>query len=72
MNKREFLSTLAKAAVGFSILPSVLTYQRRWKKTEMLWIPNPIYVDAERQIMFIAHKDFAIFWQNYVYLQTID
>ncbi|MDE2096200.1 MAG: hypothetical protein KGL39_03070 [Patescibacteria group bacterium] len=31
MNRRNFLSVLAKAAAGFTILPSAVTYQRQWK-----------------------------------------
>ena len=31
MNRRSFFSTIAKAAAGFAILPSAVTYARHWK-----------------------------------------
>lgn len=38
MNRRSFLETLAKAAAGFTILPSATTYARTWKRSRHLWV----------------------------------
>lgn len=47
MNKREFFKTLGKAALGFAILPSAVTYARTWKPistSNPIVVPNPIIV----------------------------
>lgn len=38
MNRRSFISAIAQAAVAFTILPSALTYERKWRKNAGLWI----------------------------------
>lgn len=53
MNKRDFIATLAKAALGFAVLPSATTYARsRWKGMVYngIWRPNPDWVNAEYEI----------------------
>jgi hypothetical protein len=56
VNRRNFIQSALKAAAGFSILPSALTYARSWKPTaggvvvptfqqiywESRWIPMPV------------------------------
>ena len=46
MNRRAFFSAAAKAAFGFAILPSAVTYARQWKPLPSgivapRWIPMP-------------------------------
>lgn len=51
MRRRDFFKTLSLAAAGFSILPSAMTYQRRWALTrEKVWIPNPDYEEAPYEV----------------------
>jgi hypothetical protein len=39
MNRRHFLSSLATAVAGFTILPPATTYQRVWKVSKpKLWV----------------------------------
>lgn len=40
MNRRNFLSSILKAGIGAAILPSAVTYARKWIKTETLFIPQ--------------------------------
>lgn len=37
MNRRNFLTTLAQAAAAFTILPSAVTYERKWRKDGALY-----------------------------------
>lgn len=43
MNRRHFFSTLAKAAAGFAILPTAVTYARNWSG---VLIPAPLDLNA--------------------------
>jgi hypothetical protein len=46
MNRRSFLTRLATAAAGFTILPSAVTYARTWKVAESgLYVGVPIVFD---------------------------
>lgn len=44
MNRRNFFATLAKATAGFAILPSAVTYARKWHKTTTgsLYVSMPV------------------------------
>ncbi len=67
MNRRNFLSSITKAAFGFTILPPSTTYERIWKATRI--IPNPDWIKAEYKIEFISSVDFLqspeVFKENY-------
>lgn len=52
MNRRGFISGLLAAAVAPSFLKGA---GRQWKRTVELWVPNPDYVDAECEVLFISH-----------------
>ncbi len=45
MNKRDFLKTLAKAAAGFTILPSAVTYARKWRRVDGIWVVQPYQME---------------------------
>lgn len=38
MNRRNFIKSALKAATGFMILPSAVTYARSWKPTTSQWL----------------------------------
>jgi hypothetical protein len=41
MNRRGFLSSILKAGIACAILPSALTYERRWVRTDSgIYIKN--------------------------------
>jgi hypothetical protein len=54
MNRRNFFKSLAKAAAGFAILPSAVTYARTWKRTSDLWIPNPEWKNAPYESSWLS------------------
>lgn len=64
MNKRNFLKTLAAAAVGFTVLPAATTYDRIWrvqKKVGMgrvLYRINPEWVTAQYGITWLSFGEF--------------
>jgi len=53
MNRRSFFGALLKGAAAFTILPSA---GRVWKATRA--VPNPLYENAEYDVMFAAGKIF--------------
>ena len=67
MNRRNFLSSLVKAAGLFTILPPASTYDRIWKATPKVFIPklhpyqkailNPEWVKAEYEVKFFSLDD---------------
>jgi len=59
MNRRSFFKSLAKAAAGFSILPSAMTYKRTWKRGSDLWIPNLEWVRAPYEMQFCVYNVYA-------------
>lgn len=54
MNRRRFFSNLIGAAAEFAILPSAVTYSRKWIKPKQspVFIPNPEWVNAPYEIYF--------------------
>ena len=68
MDRRQFIGNILKAAAGFSVLPSALTYTRKWHKTqESLWVPNPEWIHAEYESkMMYFLPSFADFIQKQV------
>ena len=52
MNRRNFLSNLAKSVGLFTILPPATTYSRIWKAT-IRSIPNPDWTISEWQIEYL-------------------
>lgn len=40
MNRRGFLQAILRAGVAAAILPSALTYKRKWKQVESLIVPE--------------------------------
>lgn len=67
MNKRAFIKRITLGAVGFSILPSAVTYTRQWKP-----LASGIYVDDSFYAVlknyqietFIVPTPFYSAWQN--------
>jgi hypothetical protein len=59
MNRRGFFSKLLSSAVGFSILPSALTYDRIWKPTKS------IYETAGIEYAVIFHRDMPFSTRNF-------
>lgn len=65
MNRRSFLTSLIKGAVGCAILPSAVTYARTWKKPtgnlilqgDLLICPNPAYINAPFEMAFILNAE---------------
>lgn len=60
MNTRSFLKSMLTLGVGAAILPSAITYSRRWNKpsgSDQLWKPNPDYVTAEYEFSFIMDSN---------------
>ncbi len=58
MNRRSFFTNIAKAAVGFAILPTATTYARNWKPVRLdsgIYTLNPEWVTASHEISFIWH-----------------
>ena len=56
MNTRSFLKSMLMLGVGTAILPSAVTYSRRWIKpsgSDQLWKPNPAWVTAEYEVVFV-------------------
>ena len=53
MNRRNFLSNLAKAVGCFTILPPATTYERVWKASRPELIVNPDWVNAEYEMEFL-------------------
>jgi hypothetical protein len=52
MNRRGFISSVLKLSVAAAVLPSALTYSRKWKFSRGdVWIPNPKYINAEYEIV---------------------
>jgi hypothetical protein len=71
MNRRSFFTKLGMAATTISILPSALTYTRKWVKTEQIWIPNPEWENAPYKLYFAEHpyfENFDDFWKSYLKL----
>lgn len=54
MNRRSFLSNVLKAGVSIMILPSAVTYGRRWvMQTNGMWTINPIWINAQYRFDFM-------------------
>ena len=52
MNRRNFLSSLAKGIGLFTILPPSTTYSRIWKAQKPELIVNPDWVNAEWEMEY--------------------
>lgn len=55
MNTRSFLKSILMLGVSAAILPSAVTYSRRWIKpsgSDQLWKPNPDWVNAQYEVVF--------------------
>jgi hypothetical protein len=64
MNRRSFFSTLAKAAIGFTILPAATTYSRIWRVQRQVLpvVFGPYYKD---QINFLSDREVAEVYAKY-------
>lgn len=58
MNRRSFLGDILRIGVGSMILPSALSYTRRWKRIEDngLYLPltNPAWKDVTYEIVILG------------------
>lgn len=52
MNRRGFLKTIGTAVACFTVLPSASTYDRKWVRTNSLYVPNPDYLNAPYELRF--------------------
>lgn len=50
MNRRSFITTLLAGCVAPLILPGA---GRNWKKSGALYVPNPMWQNAEYEVSFI-------------------
>lgn len=59
MNRRGFLQAVLKAGIAAAILPSAVTYTRRWVKTpeRCLYGINPEWIDAPFECSFFVSQD---------------
>lgn len=51
MNRRSFLTSIIQAGVGPMILPSAMTYSRRWIQPKQIIVPHWYQTHLSRRII---------------------
>jgi len=64
MNRRNFFSTLATAAAGFTILPPATTYHRIWRPSRKIsmMVLNPDWESAPYEMKWMSMSGF---WEQF-------